>query len=331
MAHDLRHQQTRTHDDRRIVRHHEGVRVSAHVVVVGQAARDLVLRIAALPEADGAVPVQERIERLGGKGANQAVGLRQLLAGDADVRVTLVGVVGSDSVGDVMMEEARSSGIETDCVARRGRTALLVDVVADAGSRRLLEDVPREALLTAADIRRAADAFGSADAVILQLQQPAPTLLAAAALAVSAGAMVVLDGAVTGTTRAKLLARADVVRADAREAPVIADVAIRDRASALRAARGLLRGRTKVVALGVEGEGDVVAWTHGESHFPYGPQAAVDPTGGGDAFVAGLVTGLLRGKEPARAGRLAADAAAATVTRLGGRPDLTALAERSRG
>jgi sugar/nucleoside kinase (ribokinase family) len=51
---------------------------SGGVLVVGQIGRDLVLRIDVMPEPAGAAPVLERSELLGGKGANQAVGLRQL-------------------------------------------------------------------------------------------------------------------------------------------------------------------------------------------------------------------------------------------------------------
>lgn len=47
----------------------------APLVVVGQVARDLVLRIDQLPAAGGSVDVARRRELLGGKGANIAVGL----------------------------------------------------------------------------------------------------------------------------------------------------------------------------------------------------------------------------------------------------------------
>src|SRR5690606_41541354 len=45
-------------------------------------------------------------------------------------------------------------------------------------------------------------------------------------------------------------------------------------------------------------------------------------SGGGDAFVAGLVRGLLAGSGAETAGWWAPAAAALTVARLGGRPDL---------
>jgi ribokinase len=45
----------------------------ADVAVLGQVGRDLVLRLTALPDAGGSVPVAGRRELLGGKGAKLAV------------------------------------------------------------------------------------------------------------------------------------------------------------------------------------------------------------------------------------------------------------------
>jgi ribokinase len=48
------------------------------------------------------------------------------------------------------------------------------------------------------------------------------------------------------------------------------------------------------------------------------PGPVVDTTGAGDCFLAGLLTGVLRGLSPADAGRLAAATGACCVTGLGG-------------
>ncbi|GIF02805.1 PfkB family carbohydrate kinase [Actinoplanes siamensis] len=71
--------------------------------VVGQLARDLVLCVDAVPEAGTAADASARFEQLGGKGANQAVGLAQL-----GVRARLVAVAGDDDAGDVLEAQADS-------------------------------------------------------------------------------------------------------------------------------------------------------------------------------------------------------------------------------
>jgi hypothetical protein len=64
------------------------------VVAVGQLARDVVLRVEAVPEQGRSAAVAERLEMLGGKGANQAVGMAQ-----SGLDVSLSAAVGDDEAG----------------------------------------------------------------------------------------------------------------------------------------------------------------------------------------------------------------------------------------
>lgn len=288
----------------------------SRVAVVGQVARDLVLRVAGLPDPGGSVPVVERREVLGGKGANQAVGLAQL-----GVPVALVAVSGEDAVGADVLEQAARDAIDVSDVVRRGTTALLVDVVDAPGSRRLLEDVPSDALLTPADVQSAAGLLRSAGTVVLQLQQPVDALLAVLDV-VDPAARVVLDGAVRDErARAALLARAQVVRADAQETELLLGRPIPGLEATRAAADELLQRGPELVALAVPDEGDLVAWHGGQVVLPLS-EDAVDPTGGGDSFVAGLVAALVAGAPRERAAQVAATCARSTVARLGGRPAL---------
>ncbi|HMC40628.1 MAG TPA: PfkB family carbohydrate kinase, partial [Acidimicrobiales bacterium] len=66
----------------------------ADIAVVGHVGRDIVVRVDQLPPPGVGVPVPERLEMLGGKGANQAVALAQLGHHPA-----LIGAVAGDPVG----------------------------------------------------------------------------------------------------------------------------------------------------------------------------------------------------------------------------------------
>lgn len=289
------------------------------ILVLGQIGRDLVLTVEQFPAAGGSAEVRARHELLGGKGVNQAVGMVQLGA-----PVQLLGVTGADPVGGKVLDALRDDGVGTDAVVRRGDSALLLDVVDADGGRRLFEHVPDDSLLRVDDVRGAAGVFRTADTVCLQLQQPHDSLLEAARLAGEADARIVLDGAVDGAAGRELLAAASVVRADAHEAQLLTGVEMTDPETALSAARDLIDAEgPDVVAFGVEG-GDAVAWRGGGRFHPF-RTGAVDPTGGGDSFLAGLVVGLRSGLTPAEAGELAASCSEATVGRVGGRPDLTGL------
>ncbi|GAA3598743.1 PfkB family carbohydrate kinase [Agrococcus terreus] len=297
----------------------------ARFVVVGHAGRDLVLEVGGLPEAGGSTEVRRRIERLGGKGASIAVGLRQLAP---EAEVVLVAALGDDDAGARAVEEARALGVGTARLARRGTTALLVDVV-DDGERRLLEDVTDASLVTVADVEVAAGDIRAADLLVLQLQQPVGALLAAARIAADAGVPVLLDGAVEGDARDALVGMAAAVRADAAEAELLLGRPIESRLDAEAAAASLLERGPRLVALAAE-DGDVVAWHGGARWFPHGDAPVVDPTGAGDAFVAGIAVGLVRGDALEEVGGLGAAAATAAVQRLGGHPELAGV-EPERG
>jgi ribokinase len=298
----------------------------ADVVVLGQVGLDIV-------HADG-----QRREMLGGKGANQAVALAQL-----GVPVALVGVVGDDAAGREVLAQAAADGIDVTGVVVRsgGRTAVLTDEVGEGGTRRLIEDVPDDALLTPEDVAAAGDQIASAQALALQLQQPGDAVRAALDR-VPAAAVVVSDGAPADErTREAVLRRADVVRADAIEAGLLVGRELDGIDDAREAAAELLTAGPRLVALAVE-EGDLLAWragpllgiaagemeadprwADGEVVVPLLGDEPVDPTGAGDAFVAALTAALLGGSAPEDAAWVAAAAASLTVAHPGGRPDLT--------
>ncbi|MEU7481995.1 PfkB family carbohydrate kinase [Lentzea sp. NPDC042327] len=279
-----------------------------NIVVVGQIARDLVLVVDEVPGSGGTSQVRQRREMLGGKGANIAVGLAQLGAA-----VELVGVVGEDGVGERLVARAAADGIGTAGVVRRGVSALIVDLVADGW--RYLEDL-REPVR---EEDLPLDVIAAAKAVVVQLQLPPEVALKAAR---SARGVVVLDGA-PEEFRDELLACADVLRADHREAELLTGRKITSTDDALAAARSV--EGPGLVAFAVNGEGNVFVWDGGELVLPLGDAEVVDTTGGGDAFIAALTYALTNGSTPEEAARLAVKASGDTVTRPGGRPDLAGL------
>ena len=269
--------------------------------VVGQLARDLVLTVDALPEAGSSGAATSRREQLGGKGANQAVALAQL-----GVRPALIAIAGDDVIGDVLLAQARADGIDVRPVIRRTGTltGLIVELLQPDGSYRYVEHLPPAVQLSEADVLSRRDVLAGADAVLVQLQQPAEAALAAARIGHEAGRLVVLDGAVEDK---RLLGYADVVRADEKEAAGLDEE--------------VLDHGPKLLALARE-DGNLFVWRGGRIEVPLTGGEVVDTTGGGDAFVAGLTAALLDGRSYEEAAHRATAASGATVTHPGGRPDL---------
>lgn len=280
--------------------------------MVGQLARDLVLSVGGLPEPGSSADAAGRLEQLGGKGANQAVGLAQL-----GVRPWLFAVAGDDVIGDVLLDQARRDGIDVAGVVRRrgALTGLIVEILAGT-EYRYIEDVP---MLTVAEVEARAERIGRADAVLVQSQLPADVAAAAARIGHDAGRLVVVDGAPADDA---LLACADVVRADDKEAEMLLGV---PPAEMRDAARKLLEKGPRLIAVAVD-DGNLFVWADGDVHVPLTGGKVVDTTGGGDAFVAALTASLLRGDPYPEAARRATAASGATVGHAGGRPDLAGTA-----
>ncbi|WP_250444456.1 PfkB family carbohydrate kinase [Actinotalea sp. C106] len=289
------------------------------VVVCGLVGRDLVVAVRALPDAGSSTEVEQRLELLGGA-VNQAVGARQM-----GLTAGVVGVVGDDDDGAWVLARARDDGLDVrGLVLREGAaTALVVDVVEAGGARRLLEHVPESVRLTCADVRAATPVIRSARAVLVDAAQPPEAVREALDVARRGGALTVLDGPADDE---QTLALADVVRADVDEAGALTSQLPGDAEDVRDAAYGLLARGPRLVALAVPGGGNLVVSREergtAEVLMPLLGDRPVDPTGGGDAFVTGLVAALLDGRDGVTAGWWASSAAALTVDHLGGRPGL---------
>lgn len=290
------------------------------VLVVGQIARDLIVSVDEIPEANRSTDIHRRLEQLGGKGGNQAVGLAQLGA-----RPALLGVAGDDDQGENVLATAQKDGIDVGAVVRRGITALMIDIVDGDQERRLFEHTPEGGRLTVADVEAHRDAVLSAGVVSLQLQEPGEVLVAVAELAASVGALVVLDGVADEHVMDELLPHASALRADAHEGQLLTGVELTDADAAVQAAEPLLKRGLQVVAFTLTSHDNIVIWRGGHCVHPFTVTDVVDRTGNGDSYVAGLITGLLATGSAEKAGELAAATSQATVQVLGGRPDLTGL------
>src|SRR5579875_659873 len=288
------------------------------VAVVGHAGRDLVLVVDEVPGESGSTKVGQRLERPGGKGYNQAVVLAQL-----GHRPALLGVVGDDAAGRWVQECASKDGIDPAAVSVRAgvATSLVVSVVTH-GSWRYLEHLPADTFAGPEDVRAHRGMFERAAVTSLQLQERTDTCLEAARIARSHGRLVVADG-VPGDKDAldELLSLVDVVRADEQEAGLLVGTEVTDGRDAARAAQEVQARGPRLVVFAAGGDGNAAAWPGGSAVVPFGDQEVVDTTGGGDALMAGLISGLLAGADPLSAVCTGVAAAGPVVATVGGRPD----------
>ena len=275
------------------------------VVVLGSINMDLVVRVPKLPRPGDSVLGDRLLTIAGGKGANQAVAAARLGAS-----VRMVGRVGADAFGGQLLEGLRADGVDVSRVAvdpdEPSGAALIV--VEEGGENTVTVAPGANGRLGEAEVARVSHGLRPGDVVVMQLEIPLATVLAAAEAAMSAGARVVLNAAPSEALSGCEPPRVDVIVVNEREAD---DLGV----DGLRRAAGAL-----VVTLGEAGS-ILYAGGHQKRIEPH-RVAAVDATAAGDAFVGALAFELARGASTEHAVSLGNAAGAAAATRLGARPSL---------
>jgi ribokinase len=190
--------------------------MATRLCVVGSVNADLTFTVDALPRPGQTVLADSLSSAPGGKGGNQAVA-----ASRAGATVHLVAAVGTDGAADQLRAHLSGNGVGLDGV---------VTVPGPSGSAAILVDTAAENCIVVAPGANAHLSMSSqaiqavvadSDVVLLSLEIPHDTAVAAARVARSAGATVVVNASPAGlepSVRSALAEVADVVIVNDTEA-----------------------------------------------------------------------------------------------------------------
>ncbi len=279
------------------------------VIAVGLAVLDLVFGVEKRPDRGRKVFASSLTEVGGGPAANAAVTVAAL-GGDA----RFVGRIGTDSIGDVILDGFSRWGVDSSRVGRVPDVPSPVSsVVIEADGERTIVNYtdprlhPDDDLVTAADIE-------GADTVLADLRWPIGGL-SALRIASDLGIPSVLDFDETpevGLTSALTMPTYIVF-----SAPALAAVS-----GTTDPASGLIRVADQTdawlaVTLGARG----TLWLDGGSaiHAPSYPVAAIDTLGAGDVYHGAFALGVAEGRPIPEIVMMASATAALKCTRFGGR------------
>jgi ribokinase len=296
--------------------------ISPRICVVGSANVDLTFRTPRLPRPGETVAGHELHVGFGGKGANQAVAAARL-----GTRVSFVARVGDDPYGSDYVRRLAAENIDTTHVRQvagqpTGTAAILVD---DQAQNCIVVAPGANGHLSPDDVRAAEATIRGSDVVVCQLEVPLETTLEAFRVARAGGVRTVLNPAPATALPPDLLLITDMMVLNETELEMLTGRGEIEAGVEELRARG---PRTVVVTLGERGarlRDDGGAASVGAFQVK-----AVDTSGAGDAFTAALACGWARGQPLRDAARVAAAAAALTVTRLGTQtafPTLTELGQ----
>jgi len=301
--------------------------VASKILVVGSLNMDLVAFAPRIPVAGETLTGRSFHTLPGGKGANQAYAAARLGA-----RVAMLGRVGDDDFGRALRENLRGAGCDVSGVLRTedASTGIALIVVSDAAQNSIVIVAGANGMLAPGDVA-ASDAFGDAGCVLLQLESPLETVIAAAQAARGAGARVILDPAPAPAAAlpAELLANVDILTPNETEAAILAGLPPRrirpDEAFEIATRLRASGPATVIVKLGEQG---VALSTAERREVLAAPRVeAVDTTAAGDVFNAGLAVALSEGADLVAACGFANRAAAISVTRKGAQASAPSRAE----
>ena len=246
--------------------------------------------------------------------------------------MSLVGAVGDDANGEMLLSSAAGAGVDVGHVRSVPEaTGVAVIAVDGHGENNIIISAGANGTLSPADVAAAADAFDGAAVVCLCLEVSPETVEAAARAGHDAGATVLLNLSPYAGISQELAELADVLLVNAHEASLFlgsgdvpdagmpgaaADDADWDRIRGRFAERGLQR---VLVTLGADGSVVLDSQAAGPKVTRIAPTAvkAVDTTGAGDAFTGAVAARLAAGDPLAAAAAFASVAAALAATRKG--------------
>ncbi|MCV7281252.1 ribokinase [Mycolicibacterium flavescens] len=263
----------------------------SRVCVVGSVNADLTFSVAALPRPGQTVLASNLAVAPGGKGGNQAVA-----AARAGATVQLVAALGDDAAAAGLREHLAGNGIGLDGVVTVPGPSGTAAIVVDAGAENTIVVAPGANASLRVDAPELRAVIAGSDVVLMQLEIPMTTVLAAAEVARAAGAVVVVNASPTGARPHELLALSRLV-----------DVVVVNEAEAgewhwpvphLVITRGA-RGASYL------GDGE-------RFDVPAPAVRAVDTTGAGDVF-AGVLTAAWRSGHEIALRRACAAAALSTL------------------
>jgi sugar/nucleoside kinase (ribokinase family) len=301
--------------------------VKPDVVCVGILVADAIVRpVDDLPETGTLALVDEITLRGGGCALNTATVLRRL-----GLDVALVGKVGADAFGDFLVRLADERGLDcrgvvTEPEAATSATAVLVD---RAGERTFLHVAGANGSLDASDLDPdlvySGRALHLAGALVMASLdgEPAAALLAEAR---RRGVVTSMDTVWDASGRWSLvqpsLPHVDLFAPSLAEGRAITGEEEPEGVAASLRARGV-----ETVALTMGERGAYVAGEGFTGLVEAYPVEAIDGTGSGDAFSAGLLYGVLAGWPLERSARFANAVGALAVTAVGATEGVRGLDE----
>lgn len=304
------------------------------ILVVGSLAMDQIVSTDVFPNEGETVIGKSFNKAPGGKGANQAV-QAALLGAD----VTMVGKVGNDDNGKVLLAACDKFGINTEHISLdqtvpSGCSVIILEGKEGATKNRIIVIPGTNMTISAADITFLETTISQFDLVMLQLEIPMEINEMVAEIAHENNVPVMLNSAPAAPLNDSFLQHLTYISPNEHELEKLTGLSVHDTSGEInmdlveRATRLLYKKGIETVIVTLGGNGAVLMKNEMFIHSPcVANTVVVDPTAAGDSFVGAFCYAVCLTDEIKEILTFANYTASLTVSRMGAMPSLPTLDE----
>lgn len=296
------------------------------IVVVGSCNTDMVIKADRLPIPGETILGGIFFMNPGGKGANQAVAASRMGG-----NITLISKTGNDVFGKQSVMLYTAENIKTDFIYSDPKhpSGVALITVDSHGENCIVVASGANAYLNPADIDKASAEIEGCDLVLMQLEIPIETVEYVAEMATKKGIKVILNPAPARALSNNLLKNLYIIIPNKSEAEILSGIKVSDIESAKQAADIISAKGVDIVVITLGSQGALIK-EYTEYHFVEAFKVdALDTTAAGDTFCGAVCVGLSEGRSILDSVKLAARAAAITVTRMGAQASIPYRSELS--
>ncbi|WP_407290090.1 ribokinase [Raoultella planticola] len=295
------------------------MKTAGKLVVLGSINADHILNLESFPTPGETVTGHHYQVAFGGKGANQAVA-----AGRSGADIAFIACTGDDDIGERVRRQLQSDGIDVAPVraVKDQSTGVALIFVNAEGENVIGIHAGANAALSVEQVEAEKARIADAQALLMQLESPLESVLAAAKIAHQHQTTVVLNPAPARELSDELLALVDIITPNETEAEKLTGIRVENDDDAANAARVLHDKGIGIVMITLGSRGVWVSHEGQGRRVPGFKVQAIDTIAAGDTFNGAFVTALLEGIALDEAIRFAHAAAAIAVTRKGAQPSV---------
>lgn len=295
------------------------MKTAGKLVVLGSINADHILNLESFPTPGETVTGHHYQVAFGGKGANQAVA-----AGRSGADIAFIACTGYDDIGERVRRQLQSDGIDVAPVraVKDQSTGVALIFVNAEGENVIGIHAGANAALSVEQVEAEKARIAGAQALLMQLESPLESVLAAAKIAHQHQTTVVLNPAPARELSDELLALVDIITPNETEAEKLTGIRVENDDDAANAARVLHDKGIGIVMITLGSRGVWVSHEGQGRRVPGFKVQAIDTIAAGDTFNGAFVTALLEGIALDEAIRFAHAAAAIAVTRKGAQPSV---------